>query len=153
MTPISSDVQISQAALAQLDAVVPLFDAYRQFYKQPSDLAGAWQFLRERIEHAESVIFLASQNGRALGFTQLYPSFSSLSMKPLWVLNDLYVVPDARKQGVGAALLRRAQQFAIARQARGLSLATAVDNPAQRLYEQMGWVRDTQFYHYLWIAG
>ena len=88
----------------------------------------------------------------AVGFTLLYPTFSSVSLKPLLVLNDLYVVPAVRKQGVGEALLRRAQAYAIEQKTRGLTLQTAVDNPAQRLYEKVGWQRDTAFYHYMWVA-
>jgi ribosomal protein S18 acetylase RimI-like enzyme len=152
MTDANTSVNITEATIADVDEAAPLFDAYRQFYKQSSNLEAARRYLHARMERNESVIYLAREGERAIGFMQLYPSFSSISLKPLWVLNDLFVAPDVRQKGVGMSLLRRAQEFAIGRGARGLSLATATDNPAQKLYEKMGWIRDTQFYHYLWVV-
>lgn len=142
-------VTVIRADLNHLDVLAPLFDGYRQFYKQPSDVDGARHFLSERLTKNESVIFLALEGSVGLGFTQLYPSFSSVSMKRQWILNDLFVAPEARKMGVGEALLERARQFAVETQAKGLTLMTAVDNyPAQRLYERMGWQRENNFYTY-----
>ncbi|HEU4742336.1 MAG TPA: GNAT family N-acetyltransferase [Meiothermus sp.] len=143
-------MQIIQAAPEHLDVLVLLFDGYRQFYRQASDLEGAREFLSQRLERGESVIFLAlSDSAEGLGFTQLYPSFSSVSMRRLWILNDLFVAPTARKLGVGQALLERARAFARETQAKGLTLQTAVDNlPAQALYESLGWQRETEFYTY-----
>ncbi|GIK67553.1 MAG: N-acetyltransferase [Chloroflexota bacterium] len=142
-------MEIIRATLDHLDAVAPLFDGYRQFYQQPSDLAAARSFLRARLSQGESVIFLAEIHGRPAGFTQLYPSWSSVSMRRLWILNDLFVHPDFRQRGVGEGLLERARQYAIETDAKGLMLETAVDNlPAQRLYERLGWVREVEFYTY-----
>ncbi|HUK83926.1 MAG TPA: GNAT family N-acetyltransferase [Verrucomicrobiae bacterium] len=132
-----------------LEPVVPLFDAYRQFYKQLSDLAGARDFLRERLSMNESVIFLAMDGKTAVGFIQLYPSFDSVAMQRLWILNDLFVVPKARRGGVAKLLMERARQFAVETKAKGLILETAVGNlAAQRLYEQLGWKRDIAFHRY-----
>ena len=144
---------IIQAGVRHLDLIAPLFDAYRVFYKQPSDIERARVFVRARIEHGESVIFLAlDQEGlgaRAYGFTQLYPSFSSVSTQPIWVLNDLYVDKEARRHRVGEALMERAREHAEATGAKGLGLSTAVDNVnAQALYESLGYKRDTAFHHY-----
>lgn len=152
-TPAKS-VEIVRANSADIPLIAPLFDAYRQFYKQAPDLEGAQRFLTARFEENSSVIFLAyihNETGQrhACGFTQLYPSFSSVSMKPLWILNDLFVAPEARRSGAGRALLERARAFAAGTQARGLTLKTAVDNAtAQALYEAAGWQRDKQFYSY-----
>src|SRR3954471_14138702 len=96
----------------QVEVVVLLFNAYRQFYGRPSDLDGARRFLAERLGRGESVVFAVVEGGRALGFTQLYPSFSSASMRPIWVLNDLFVSEDARRRGVGSLLLRAARDYA-----------------------------------------
>lgn len=135
--------------MKQVPQVAPLFDAYRQFYRQPGDLAGAADFLRQRLERNESVVFLALLDGATVGFTQLYPCFSSTSMKRLWILNDLFVVPEARRSGVAKALMERARQLALQTSAEGLALETAVDNHnAQRLYAQLGWVRDEEFFRY-----
>lgn len=143
-------VTIQQATIHDLDAVVPLFDAYRQFYRQPTDPGRAREFLAERFRHHESVIFLARDDGGlAIGFTQLYPLFSSVRANRKYLLNDLFVAPDARRSGAARSLMRAAADFARANGAASLSLTTAVDNlPAQSLYESLGWVRDTGFYEY-----
>ncbi|MCA0458154.1 MAG: GNAT family N-acetyltransferase [Chloroflexi bacterium] len=139
-------LSIIRATLDHLDLAAPLFDGYRQFYEKPSDLAGARQFIQDRLTHHQSVIFLALLDDQAVGFTQLYPSFSSVSMKRLWVLNDLFVAPAGRRQGVGEGLLERARQFAADDGAKGLMLETAITNTtAQKLYERLGWVRDTEY--------
>ena len=154
MTTQETAVEIIRASLDDLDMIVPLFDGYRQFYQQASDLEGARRFLQAHLERQTSVIFLAlrtNEQGQreACGFTQLYPSFSSVSMKRLWILNDLFVAPSARRTGTGTALLERARQFAIETGAKGLSLTTAVDNyTAQAVYEAAGWRRDQEFYAY-----
>jgi ribosomal protein S18 acetylase RimI-like enzyme len=150
----TNDVEVVQADARDVDFLVPLFEAYRAFYRQPPDPEGTRTFLRERLERAESVIFLAALEpdggGRdAVGFTQLYPLFSSAAMKRLWLLNDLYVVPTARRNRVAQRLMMRAEQHARETGASGLMLQTAVDNfSAQRLYESVGYERDTNFYVY-----
>lgn len=143
-------IRIVRVAHKDLDALVPLFDGYRQFYGQRSDPAAARAFLSERMERDESVIYLASASPReAAGFTQLYPSFSSVSLKPLWILNDLFVSSAIRRGGVARALLERARQHAIETGAKGLMLSTGVTNkPAQALYESCGWRRDDEFFQY-----
>lgn len=138
-----------RATISDLPRLVPLFDAYRQFYRQPPDLLRAEAFLRERLLEGDSVIFLADEAGTGLGFTQLYPTFSSVRTAPAWVLNDLYVAPAARGTGVAEALMRRARRHAEETGACYLELMTARDNlVAQRLYERLGWRRDDEYYHY-----
>ena len=141
---------VRPATPADLDALAALFDAYRVFYKQPSDLAGGRAFLAERFERGESVIFIAvDEDGRALGFTQLYPSFTSAGMKRIYILNDLFVAETGRRQGVGTALLEAAATFARESGAARLALSTAFDNlTAQSVYEAHGWTRDQDFYSY-----
>jgi GNAT superfamily N-acetyltransferase len=142
-------VRTRRASVADLGALVPLFDGYRSFYRQPSDPALARPFLEERLSRGESVIFLAEAGGEAIGFTQLFPSFSSTFAKPLYILNDLFVRPDARRCGAGRALLDEAAAFARDEGAVRLKLATAVDNHvAQSSYEKAGWLRDEAFYVY-----
>ncbi len=142
-------VEIIRGSLDHIETISLLFDGYRQFYEQMTDIDGARHFIRERLSNDESVIFLALHGMVGMGFVQLYPSFSSISMKRFWILNDLFVAPQARKQGVGEALLTRSREFAIETGAKGLMLETAVTNlTAQRLYERMGWKRDTEFYVY-----
>lgn len=145
-------VSIIEAGLEHLDMLVPLFDAYRQFYQQPSDLENARHYLTARLEAEEAIIFIAVRGSAdgvtGVGFSLLYPMFSSVSMRRVWILNDLYVAPEGRRGGVATDLIEYARQYAIETEARGLELATAPDNAAaQALYESLGWERDT-FYHY-----
>jgi ribosomal protein S18 acetylase RimI-like enzyme len=120
--------------------VTGLFDAYRVFYKYPSDIALAEKFIKERLENNESVIFATfADDDMPAGFTQLYPLISSGRAIKNWVLNDLYVAPDYRKKGIGEALIKTASEFAKADGAAFLQLETAIDNyNAQRLYENIG---------------
>jgi len=144
-----ANLQIRQAVVRDLETLVPLFDAYRQFYRQTSDQAGAREFLRARFEHGESVSFLAFVDGVAVGFMQLYPSFSSASMARIFVLNDLVVSPAGRRCGVGTALLSAAADYGRLVGAIRLSLSTELTNQtAQALYEGVGWQRDTVFCGY-----
>lgn len=141
---------ITRATLADLDALAPLFDGYRVFYGKPSDPSKANEFLHERLANGESVVFLARDADRgALGFTQLYPSFSSVSARRLWILNDLFVSAHARRRGVAKALLRRAREHGIETGVVRLVLQTARDNAqAQALYESLGWLREEGMYEY-----
>ncbi len=137
---------LRQAVLADLEAVAPLFDLYRQFYEQASDLDGARAFLRQRFAHGQSVIFLAEQDGVALGFTQLYPTFSSISMAQELVLYDLFVAAEGRQRGIGKALLDAAVAYGKAIGAASLSLTTAHTNTqAQALYHASGWQPETVY--------
>lgn len=148
---LNQDIQIEQATLNDLEGLAAIFDQYRIFYRQESNLDAARQFLYEKFEHRESVIFIAKEKptNRIVGFTQLYPSFSSISMKRVWILNDLYVDESFRKRGIAAGLMNRAKEFAVQTRSKGLQLSTALDNVrAQSLYESLGYKRDEQFYHY-----
>lgn len=144
-------VIVTQAVMADLDRIAPLFDAYRVFYRQPTDLESARRFILERLSGSESIIFLASDadSGMDWGFTQLYPLFSSVRMSRAWLLNDLFVVPDGRRRGVAQLLMEAATDFARSTGAAIIQLETEVSNaPAQALYEKEGWARETSSTHY-----
>lgn len=150
--PTSPRLSVSRAELSHVGEIAPLFDGYRQFYGMPSDLRAAQEFIEERLQRRESVIYVAREGGDALGFMQLFPSFSSVSLQRLWILNDLFVAPHARGRGVGAALLREAKDLCRATPAKGILLETAQDNPARELYEREGWRLERAAY-YFWTAG
>lgn len=139
---------VQRATPTDLDALVPLFDAYRRFYGQPADLPRARDWLQARMQGNESVVLLARRDGDAAGFVQLYPMFSSVGTARTWVLNDLYVDATARRSGVARALLDAAAEFARADGARAIVLETTRDNaPARALYRNAGWHEDeTQWY-------
>ncbi|VVQ11169.1 hypothetical protein PS914_05199 [Pseudomonas fluorescens] len=143
-------LQALRADPSHLDKIASLFDAYRGFYGQPSNLTQSRNFIDERIARDESAIFFVEDDtGEALGFVQLYPTFSSIDAHRTWLLSDLFTTPAARGRGVGTLLMNTARTFALLTGAKGLVLETATDNlGAQRLYESLGYVRDTGYYTY-----
>jgi len=132
-----------------------LFDAYRVFYEQPSDIPLARKFIAERLDNKDSAILVAvnneamSGNQKLIGFCQIYPSFCSVIAARIGVLYDLFVDPSVRKSGAGKALMLAAHEYAAQHGFARLDLTTAKTNlAAQRLYESLGWVRDDVFYSY-----
>lgn len=143
-------LRIIQAGKNELAALATLFDRYRQFYRQAADPRLARRFIGENIARERSVIFMAlDSDGAALGFTQLYPGWCSVSASPIWTLYDLFVDPGVRQRGVGRALMQAAEQMARKSKASRIDLETAIDNyTAQALYESLGYDRDVNFYKY-----
>jgi ribosomal protein S18 acetylase RimI-like enzyme len=147
----TSTIVVSRANGDDLDDLEVLFDRYRVFYKQPSDLVLARAFIEERLQREESWIFVARDaiGHEALGFTQLYPMFSSVGARRIWILNDLFVTADARRRGVARELMAAARAFAAETGALRLVLETAEDNhAAQALYESLGYQREGGTRHY-----
>ncbi|MDK8188479.1 GNAT family N-acetyltransferase [Paenibacillus sp. UMB7766-LJ446] len=158
--------RIRRAELGDVNKVAQLFNEYRMFYDQLTDLNGANEYIRERSERNESVILIAELevntdkreessltdkpiSSEVGGFVQLYPSFSSVSMRPIWVLNDLYVHADHRQKGIARKLLQAAQRLADESGAVRIVLSTAISNKkAQALYESEGYTLDTEFMYY-----
>lgn len=139
---------VERVTLEMVEQVVPLFDGYRQFYGQQEDKQAAQQFLEERISKEESIIFIALVDGEAAGFVQLYPIFSSVSLKRAYILNDLYVDPQFRQQGAGKRLMEKSFAYCEENNTRFVALETAKDNiQAQKLYEQMG-MNQEEMLHY-----
>lgn len=133
-------VQVRRASADDLDRLVPLFDGYRRFYEQDGDPDAARDFLKARLDRGDSVILLAEHDGEAIGFTQLYPLFSSVRMARIWVLNDLFVDADHRQRGAGRMLLDAAREFGEADGASALQLETQRTNSvAHSLYTRLGW--------------
>ena len=150
-----SPITVRQAHMQDVEAIAPLFDAYRQFYEQPADASGAAEFIRARLSQGESIIFLASTAaGHDVGFCQLYPSFCSVIAQRIGVLYDLFVSPTARQVGTGQALMRAAENYAQTEGWARLDLTTAKTNTqARALYESQGWMRDEIFYAYNKVFG
>ncbi|ENZ7341114.1 N-acetyltransferase family protein [Klebsiella aerogenes] len=142
-------MNIYQAQPQDVDTILPLYLAYRRFYQVEENLGQAREFILKRLQLNQSVIFFAEMDGKAVGFTQLYPLFCSLEMKRIWLLYDLYVDASARQHGVAQQLIARAEQLAKESDSAFIMLSTATDNTkAQALYERSGFVRDTDFYVY-----
>ncbi|KIL50920.1 GNAT family N-acetyltransferase [Jeotgalibacillus campisalis] len=142
-------MKIIEAAINDKDGITELFNEYRMFYGKASNKSEAALFIEERLENQDSTIFAVKKGEQFVGFVQLYPTFSSISMKRAWILNDLFVLKEARKQGVAQMLLDQALLLCKKTNAMGLSLQTAPDNlSAQKLYEKNGFKRDEEFYTY-----
>ncbi|KIE05690.1 hypothetical protein NF27_DN00060 [Candidatus Jidaibacter acanthamoeba] len=146
--------KIVSPSLSNLGHLTELFCQYRTFYKQPLDFEKTRKFVFDRLNMKDSIFFMAYEKGSkvAMGFTQLYPSFTSVGMQRIYILNDLYVAPEYRGKGVSKALLTRAHEFSIENGAQKVSLMTADNNIiAQKLYESLDYNFDTQFSHYNFI--
>ena len=139
---------ITLVNIEHLEDLVPLFNDYRIFYKQESNVRLASKFLKDRIQKNQSIIFMAYVNNEAVGFTQLYPLFSSVSMKPMYLLNDLFVKSNNRGNGIGKALINKAKALCETQKNKGLALQTTTDNPAKKLYERLGFIKDHDLYYY-----
>ncbi len=140
---------IRKATIKDIDAVAFLFDKYRVFYKQTSDIPAAKQFLTDRMHRNESVIFVVLLDNRIVGFTQVYPVFSSVAMKRCWILNDLFVAEEARGSGAADALLDTVRQLGSETDSSWLVLQTAATNyRAQKVYERNGWKKEEDFFSY-----
>ena len=147
-------MKIRQAAIIDLELLIPLFDAYRIFYNKKSDIPGARKFLKERIEKEDAVIFVAQvEEGSLAGFTQLYPLYSSTRMKKLWLLNDLFVDPQYRGQGISKKLIESAKQLVRSSSACALFLETEKSNiVGNNLYPNTGFVLNEKSNYYEWSA-
>jgi len=146
-------ISTRRATLDDLDAITPLFDAYRRFYDQPGDLPRARAFLHERMQLKQSLVLIAERDGTAVGFAQLYPMFSSVRTAPIWILNDLYVADGARRGGIGRRLLLAAEVAARAVGAARIMLETSRANaPARALYRDAGWDEDDSQWYSLPLA-
>ncbi len=143
-------MKIIKVALTNLDELTPLFDSYMVFYRQKSNLSKHREFLKERLTNNEAEIFMAiDDHEKGMGFTLLYPSFSSVSQARVYTLNDLYVAQEYRQKGVASSLMRAAGEFAKSQGAVRLHLETETDNTkAQQLYEKEGWIKETNYFYY-----
>lgn len=142
-------LNVRQAVASDLDALSELFDQFRQFQGKAADLPACRDFLHDRFNHAESVLFLASLAAQPVGFAQLYPSFSSTALRRVFILNDLYVATKGRRAGVATALLAAVEQYAWSFSASRVTLNVARTNiAAQELYAAKAWVQDAEFFMY-----
>ena len=139
---------VRKAKKKDLEQLSILFDKYRIFYKRKGDVTTAKQFLKKRMKRKESVIFVAEERDELIGFTQLFPIFSSTNMMRTWLLNDLYVNEKSRGVGAATALLNAAKQFGKETNSKWLLLQTASDNfTAQKVYEKNGWLKETDVFY------
>jgi ribosomal protein S18 acetylase RimI-like enzyme len=143
-------LKVTRAQLADVSRAAPLFAAYREFYGEPYDLEASASFLASRLARDESIVLIARNDDSVpVGFSQIYPAFSSTRLAPIWILNDLYVSEEARGTGAVDALLDTAAALAVEAGATAIELATAHTNlRAQAVYDRSGYEVDTEFKHY-----
>ena len=142
---------IIQATTDHLGDLVPLFDGYRVFYRQPSNIKDVRVFLKDRLYKQDSIIYIAYINNLPVGFTQLYFLFSSVSMQPMYLLNDLYIDSNYRNKSIGTALINKAKALCKEKAYKGLIIQTDKTNPAQHLYQREGFVLDEDL-SFFWKA-
>ena len=146
-------IEVRKASVEDIDQLSVIFDLYRMFYRQSSDVEGCRKFLTERLTLNQSVILIALKESNIVGFIQFYPLFSSVGLQKTWLLNDVYVPEKERKQGIAKKLLNEAKLFGKETGAGWLLLQTANDNYiAQIVYEKNGWERMEDMFYQLNIT-
>jgi len=139
-------ITVKRATVEDVHLITPLFNAYRMFYGQHSNIGAAGEFITQRLQNNQSVIFIAMDDNKAVGFTQLYPIFSSVGLKNAWLLNDIFVAEAARGKRIGTQLLEAAKQLGRQTNSGWLMLQTAATNHiAQKAYEANGWQKDDEY--------
>jgi ribosomal protein S18 acetylase RimI-like enzyme len=143
---------IRKATIQDLDQLTTLFDQYLVFYKKPSNIEKHKSYLKDRIENNEAIIFMAFDDElteKAIGFTLIYPTFSSILLNKILILNDLYVDTSIRNKGTGEKLILKTVALAQELDIKIVRLRTAKNNViAQGLYHKMGFVKDELVYTY-----
>ena len=142
-------MNVTLADSSNIPKLANLFNQYRIFYGEKTDLKAATDFLKSRFKNKDSVILVAHENSKMGGFIQLYPSFSSVGMQKIWILNDLFVDADFRRQNIARNLMEAARKYAKETGVLRIDLATQISNIfAQNLYESMGYTKNESFFHY-----
>ena len=143
------DIKIIKANKKHIKDISILFDLYRQFYKYKKDLNSSRNYISERIQNNESIIFIALNNKKTTGFVQLYATFDSLNLNKKLVLYDLYVLTEFRKLGIGRKLMNKSKDYAIRNKYSRIELSTSINNTnAQKLYSSLDYIRDKEYYNY-----
>ena len=142
---------IRQATIQDLQRIVPIFDSYREYFGQKKDPEMVEEFLFDRFEHLESVFFIAEQRGEVIGFAQLYPVFSSLTLQRVWLLNDFFIAEVFRSSGVGSQLFTAVKEFTLLTKSKGIELSVEhINKKAWSFWEQQGFKQDEEFRYYFY---
>ncbi|MFV5491018.1 GNAT family N-acetyltransferase [Acinetobacter sp. ASP199] len=137
---------VRRAQVEDLQKLSVLFDEYRQFYGASSNQELSYQFLKQRFEDQQTVIFINTKDDILTGFILLYLRFSSVACSTFYVLDDVYITPPYRRHGAARQLIDTAILFARHENALRISLETQKNNhQSHKLYESMGFMRDDEF--------
>jgi GNAT superfamily N-acetyltransferase len=144
-------ISVRQASILDLSKIVPVFDSYREYFKQERNPTEVEKFLFDKFEHLESVIFIAEQNSEVIGFAQLYPIFSSLTLERVWLLNDFFICEDYRNKGVGKQLFEKVKEFTLLTKSKGIELTVEhINEKAWQFWESQGFILDEEFRNYFY---
>lgn len=147
-------IRISNAVIGDANSIALLFNQYRMFYKLPTNNFASKQFIQERFKLQDSIIMVAKLQKEVIAFAQIYPSLSSVAMKPIWVINDLFVDENFRKLGAATKILESIERQAIENNIFSIKLATEKNNKAaKKLYELMGFKLNDRFDNYTLTPG
>jgi ribosomal protein S18 acetylase RimI-like enzyme len=148
---INNKLTIRQATIHDLPKIVPIFDTYREYFKQEKNPAEVERFLFERFEHRESVLFIVQECDDIVGFAHLYPIFSSLSLQRVWVLNDFFILENYRNKGLGKQLIQEVRAFSVLTKAKGIELSVEHSNTnAWRFWKKQDFEMDSEFRYYFY---
>ena len=146
-----TELRIRQATIQDLSKILLIFDDYREYFKQPKDPVSVERFLFEKFEHFESVIFIAQLQDEVVGFAQLYPVFSSLTLQRVWLLNDFFIAEECRGSGVGTQLFAKVKEFTLLTKSKGIELSVEHTNKkAWAFWEKQGFKIDEEFRYYFY---
>lgn len=144
-------ISVRQACILDLPKIVSVFDSYREYFKQERNPTGVERFLFDKFEHLESVIFIAEQNSEVIGFAQLYPIFSSLTLQRVWLLNDFFICEDFRHKGIGKQLFEKVKEFTLLTKSKGIELSVEhINEKAWQFWEGQGFILDEEFRYYFY---
>jgi GNAT superfamily N-acetyltransferase len=147
----TTNISVKQASILDLPKIVPVFDSYRAYFKQERNPSEVERFLFDKFEHLESVIFIAEQNNEVIGFAQLYPIFSSLTLQRVWLLNDFFICEDYRNKGVGKQLFEKLKEFTLLTKSKGIELSVEhINEEAWHFWEKQGFKLDEEFRYYFY---
>lgn len=148
---VSYELIVRQATIKDLPKIVPIFDSYREYFKQQKNPLKVESFLFEKFVHLESVIFIAEQESEVIGFAQLYPIFSSLSLERVWLLNDFYISEEYRNNGIGKQLFAKVKEFTLLTKSKGIELSVEHTNRKDwKFWEKQGFRIDDEFRFYFY---
>jgi ribosomal protein S18 acetylase RimI-like enzyme len=140
-----TETTVRRSTESDTDALLPLVEAYVvDFYKRPHPGRGKLRDLVIKLARGEGgVQFVADSGGGLVGFATLYFTFSTLEAEPVAIMNDLYVVEDARGSSAARDLFQACRAESKARGCAYMTWETAPDNHrAQAFYARMGGVRE-----------
>jgi ribosomal protein S18 acetylase RimI-like enzyme len=141
---------VGESDLAEL---LPMMRAYCDFYEvapAEADLEALARALIADRDREGLQLIARGEDGEPLGFATVYWTWQTLTAARAGVMNDLFVLPGARGQGIGRALIEECRRRAREHGATELVWETAPDNQtSQRLYDSLGADKTTWIYYAL----